>query len=214
MSNSINTNIAAYYAQANITAASIAASSSVARLSSGNRIVQASDDVSALATGTSLLTTVSALKAAQTNAAQGTSLLQVADGALAQIQTILQQQKSIALQAGSGSLTDTDRGFLNQQFQALASQIDSLTSSTTFNGVKLINGQLSQTVNVNSNTTNATKSSMSVNFDPATVIVDTDTLILNGVTLTFADAPAAAGDVQTGGNNQQSLDNLYRTSTT
>src|SRR4051812_27091612 len=120
MSNSINTNIAAYYAQANITLASQLASSSVARLSSGNRIVQASDDVAGLATGASLLTQVSALKTAQTNASQGNSLLQVADGALAQIQNILQQQQSLALQAQSGSLTDVDRGFLNQQFSKLS----------------------------------------------------------------------------------------------
>src|SRR3954468_5686209 len=109
MSNSINTNIAAFFAQANITSASNLASSSVARLSSGNRIVQASDDVAALATGTSLQTQVSALKAALTNASQGSSLLQVADGALQQIQNILQQQQAIALQAASGSLTNVDR---------------------------------------------------------------------------------------------------------
>ncbi len=205
MANSINTNIAAYFAQANITTAAAQASSSVARLSSGNRIVQASDDVSALATGTSLLTTVSALRTAQINASQGNSLLQVADGALAQIQSILQQQKSIALQAGSGSLTDTDRGFLNQQFQALTAEIDSLTNSTTFNGVKLINGSLSQTVNVNSNTNKAASSGMSVNF---TAIAATNTLILNSVTVTFAASPSAAGDVQMGGSIANTLDNL------
>ncbi len=62
MTNSINTNIAAYYAQANITTASNESASSVARLSSGNRIVEASDDVAALAVGTSIGTQVSALK--------------------------------------------------------------------------------------------------------------------------------------------------------
>ncbi len=143
MPNSINTNIAAYFAQANIATAANQAAYAVARLSSGNRIVLASDDVAALAIGTSLATQVSALRTAQTNAAQGNSLLQVADGALAQIQNILQRQKAIALQAGSGSLTDTDRGFLNQEFQALSTQIDNLTRSTTFNGVNLIDGSLS-----------------------------------------------------------------------
>src|SRR5947207_1642742 len=97
--NSINTNLSAYYAQANIGIASEAASASVSRLSSGNRIVKASDDVAALAIGAKLQTTVVALKSAQNNAAQGTSLLQVADGALDQITKILQRQKAIALQA-------------------------------------------------------------------------------------------------------------------
>ena len=103
MSNSINTNIAAYYAQANITSANNAATSSVARLSSGNAIVQASDNVAALAIGNSLNSQVAQLTTAQTNASQGSSLLQVADGSLAQIGSILNQQNSIALQAASGS---------------------------------------------------------------------------------------------------------------
>jgi len=79
MSNSINTNIAAYYAQQNITAASNAATSSVARLSSGNAIVQASDNVAGLATGTSLASQVSALKAAQTNASQSADIGRTVD---------------------------------------------------------------------------------------------------------------------------------------
>jgi len=142
MANSINTNIAAFYAQANIATAANNAQSSVARLSSGNRIVQASDDVAALATGTSLQAQVGALKTAQTNAAQGISLLQVADGGLAQIGNILQQQQSLALQAGSGALTNTTRGFLNQQFQALTQQINILATGTSFNGVQLIDGSI------------------------------------------------------------------------
>ena len=183
MSNSINTNIAAYFAQANLTKASDDASSSVARLSSGNRIVRASDDVAALATGTSLLSTVSALRAAQNNAAQGASLLQVADGALAQIQNILQQQKSIALQAGSGTLTNTDRGFLNQQFQALTQQINSLSDSTTFNGVQLINGSLSNSALVDDVTSQSKTASASINL-AVNPTVSGDTLTIAGVQLT------------------------------
>jgi flagellin len=210
MASSINTNVAAYYAQSNISAATAASSSDVARLSSGNRIVQASDDVAALATGTSLATQVSALRTAQTNAAQGNSLLQVADGALAQINNILQQQKSIALQAGSGALTDTDRGFLNQQFQALANQIDNLTTSTTFNGVGLIDGSLTQRVAVASNTDKAARASMSVTFSGTgvagqTFIVGTGA---GAITLTSSASPASQEQFQAGTNTQSSLDNL------
>ena len=205
MTSSINTNIAAFYAQANIAAASNSATSSVARLSSGNRIVQASDDVAALATGTSLQSQVSALKAAQTNASQGTSLLQVADGALAQIGNILQQQQSLALQAGAGSLTDTDRGFLNEQFQALSTEINTLASSTTFNGVNLVDGSLSSTTAIKSNTGTSAASAVTAKIltDSSTDFVAGDTLTINGYTVTFAanNAPVA-GDVTvgTGGN--------------
>jgi flagellin len=210
MTSSINTNVAAYYAQANIAAANTATSSDVARLSSGNRIIQASDDVASLATGTSLANQVSALRAAQTNAAQGNSLLQVADGALAQIQIILQQQKSIALQAGSGALTDTDRGFLNQQFQALSQQIDNLTTSTTFNGVGLIDGSLTQRVGVASNTSNATQATMSINFTGTgaagqTFIVGTGA---GAITLTSAATPADQTEFTAGTDTTSTLDNL------
>lgn len=202
---SINTNIAAQYALQNISAASSSTSSSVARLSSGNRIVQASDDVAGLSIGTSLQTQVSALNTALLNASQATSLLQVADGALAQIQTILQQQKSIALQAGSGSLTDVDRGFLNQQFQALSDQINNLTTSTTFNSVGLIDGSISQTVSLGSVSTAATQSSAALTF---TTIAAGNTIIINGVTLTAAAAPGGAGQFQRGSDIATTVQNL------
>ncbi len=140
--NSINTNIAAFSAQANINDANSAASSSISRLSSGDRIVRAADDVASLSVGTSLRTNVSTLKIAALNTSQGSSLLQVADGALAEITDILQRQASIATQASSGSLTSAERGFLNQEFQALTEEIDRLAEGTNFNGVSLLNGTL------------------------------------------------------------------------
>lgn len=143
--NSINTNIAAYSAQSNIGKASNSASASIARLSSGNRITKASDDVAALSIGTSLRTGVTTLKTALLNANQGSSLLQVADGALSQLSEILQRQKAIATQASSGSVGDAERGFLNQEFQALTNEINRIAGSTNFNGVKLINGGLGTT---------------------------------------------------------------------
>lgn len=142
MLNSINTNIAAYSAQQNIGKASTSAGASIARLSSGDRITRAADDVASLSVGTSLRTQVTSLRQALVNSSQGSSLLQVADGALQQVTDILQRQKSIAVQAGSGSLTDAERGFLNQEFQALTEEIDRIVDTTNFNGVKLIAGAL------------------------------------------------------------------------
>ena len=149
--NSINTNIAAYYAQSNIGKASSMSSSSIARLSSGNRIVQASDDVAAMSAGTSLRTNVTTLRMALINTSQGSSLLQVADGALSQVTDILQRQKAIAVQAGSGSLTSAERSFLNQEFQNLTQEIDRLAEQTNFNGVDLLNGDLFEITNVETN---------------------------------------------------------------
>lgn len=140
--NSINTNVAAYFAQQNIGKANSMVSGSVGRLSSGSRIVRASDDVAAMSVGTSLRTTVSTLKVGLLNASQGTSMLQVADGALGKMQDMLLRQKALATQATSGSLTSAERGFLNQEFQNLTQEIDRLVQNTNFNGVNLLSGTL------------------------------------------------------------------------
>jgi flagellin len=183
MVNSINTNIAAYFAQANIGISSNLATKSVARLSSGNRIVNASDDVAALSIGTSLRTSVSTLKIAKLNAAQGATLLQIADGALGQVAEILQRQKAIAIQAGSGSLSDTDRGFLDQEFQALVEEIDRLSSSTNFNNVNLIDGSLQGS--------NPLRSDAGANTATITGFATQGTLI---TAVAFADGAGSLGD--------------------
>jgi len=207
MTNSINTNIAAFSAQGNITRASDLAAANVARLSSGNAIIQASDNVAALAVGTSLATQVNVLKTAQGNAAQGTSLLQVADGALGQIQSILQTMQSVAQQAQSGSLTDTNRGFLDQEFQKLANEVDALAKGTQFNGVNLIDGSIAtggsnnplRDATIASKTTNAaaTISGFTAGTDITAVRFNLDTTTANDTTFvgalsggTFTVAPA------------------------
>jgi len=142
MTTSINTNVSAYFAQNNLRSASAAAQSSIARLSSGNRIIRASDDVAALSIGTVLRTDVSTLKTALSNTAQAGSLIQVADGALQRLGEILQRQKALATQGNADTLSDTERGYLNQEFQALVSEYDRIVSKTNFNGIGLLNGNL------------------------------------------------------------------------
>lgn len=138
----IISNSSAMTAQTNLSRANLDSASSISRLSSGNRISRAADDVAGLAVGTILQTNVSTLKAALSNTAQAGSLLGVADGALKNIGDILQRQKALASQSTSGSLDAAARGFLDQEFQALKSEIDRIVDSTIFNGKKLIDGSL------------------------------------------------------------------------
>lgn len=111
-----------------------------AALSSGHAITQASQDVADLAVGTSLNTQVTTLRSALSNASQASSLLQVANGGLNQQLNILEQQKAIAVQASSGTLDDTTRSALDQQFQGLTDELNQIAGSTNFNGVSLLNG--------------------------------------------------------------------------
>jgi len=138
----INSNLISGSATRNLGSANNTVSSSVARLSSGNRIIKASDDVAGLAIGTSIKSTVNTLQIALLNTQQAGSVLSIADGALAQIGDILGRQKALATQANSGSLGATERGYLDQEFQALVSEIDRIVDSTSFNGITLLNGTL------------------------------------------------------------------------
>ena len=203
---SINTNQAALVAQVNIGNANTATSDNVKALSSGSRIVNASTDVAALSTGTALQSQVNVLNTALTVASQGSSLLQVADGALAQIQSILQRQQAIATSAQSGSLSDTQRGFLDQEFQSLTKQVDQLSDSTNFNGVKLLNGAISQSLNstVSSNASTASSGSYTVTTNAA----DGDTLTINGAAFTIANSPSNSSQVQKGNTISSTVANV------
>lgn len=211
MANSINTNIAALTAQQNISVASNKATSSIARLSSGNRIVRASDDVAALSAGSSLRTNVTTLRRALINTSQGSSLLQVADGALAQVTEILQRQKAIAVQAGGGSLTDTERSFLNQEFTNLTSEIDRLVENTNFNGVKLLDGSLSDASVGSAVTDQGSKATATLTFSDN--VDDGETVIINGVTLTGETniADVGAGEFFIGASIAETVQNLANT---
>jgi flagellin len=117
-----------------------AASSSVSKLASGSRIVKASDDAAGLAIGTRLKADVTVLTQSGINAAQGASVVQVADGGLARIGDVLQRMKALAAQSLSGVPTDTERGFIDAEYQALLEEIDDMATTTRFNGASLLDG--------------------------------------------------------------------------
>lgn len=212
MANSINTNISAYFAQANIAKASTSASTSVSRLSSGNFITKASDDVARLSIGTSFATTVRTLRQALVNASQGASLLQVADGALGQVTEILQRQKTLAVQASSGNLSNTDRSFLNQEFQALTQQIDFIASTASFNGVKLLDGGLSTSSRLEDTTKQASAGAAILAL--STNLTDGDTITINGLVFTAKNTVANNQQFQIGATAIDTAKNLAAKLTT
>lgn len=162
---SLISNSAAQYAQQFLKQASSESTASISRLSSGDRINKASADVAGLAIGTTLSTNVSTLKAALTNTSQANSLLGVADGALANIASILQKQKALATQATSGALSAAALGYLNEEFQSLTQEIDSIASTTNFNGINLIDGSLYVPSQITTNASaNSTCTSGTISF--------------------------------------------------
>jgi len=149
MANTITTNTTANTALRYLTINNMNAGSSVAKLSSGSRIVKASDDAASLAVGTKLKADVTALKQAAINASHATSVLQVADGGMARIADILQRMKALAVQASSGSLSDNERAYLDKEYQQLLTQVNDIAGQTKFNGQALIDGSLGTTLTLN-----------------------------------------------------------------
>lgn len=142
MSMNVISNYAANVAHRNLMNSDAAATSSLAKLSSGSRVVSAKDDAAAMAIGARLNSTVNALKQASVNAGQGVSMLQIADGAMARVNDVLVRMKTLAVQAGSGQLSSTERGMLDTEYQSLVSEVTRIAAATDFNGQQLVNGSL------------------------------------------------------------------------
>ncbi len=143
-------NFAANVAHRNLVQSDMQATSSLAKLSAGTRVLTAKDDAASLAIGSRLAAEVSALKQATVNANQGISLLQIADGAMARISDILIRAKTLAVQAGSGQLSDIERSMLDTELQALLSEISRISLDTEFNGNHLLSGSQSMSATLDS----------------------------------------------------------------
>lgn len=148
----IISNFAANVAHRNLVVSDREVTTSLAKLSSGSRVGSAKDDAASLAIGSRLNAEVQAQKQAMVNAGQASSMLQIADGAMAKVNDILVRMKTLAVQSGSGQLATTERTLLDTEFQALLSEIDRIANDTEFNGVKLIDGSSNTSTTLNAQT--------------------------------------------------------------
>ena len=116
---------------------------STERLSSGLRVNSAADDAAGLAIRELMRTDITALQQGVRNANDAISLLQTADGALAVIDEKLTRMKELAEQAATGTYDSTQRLMIESEYQAMASEITRIANATDFNGIHLLNGNLS-----------------------------------------------------------------------
>ena len=136
----INTNIAATVTANSMKTNARAMETSMERLSTGKRINSASDDAAGLAIETRMTSQIRGLQQAARSANDGVALLQTADGAAAEISNMFQRMRELAVQAQSGTLAADDLTNLNQEFAALANEIDRVATDTTFNNKAIIGG--------------------------------------------------------------------------
>jgi flagellin len=136
----ISTNVAALNAQKNLQFTQAGMNKSLARMSSGFRINQAADDAAGLAISENLKAQVRGLRQASRNANDGISLVQVAEGGLNEVSNMLIRLRELSVQAASDTIGDTERKFIDVEYQQLKSEIQRIAEVTTFNGRDLLNG--------------------------------------------------------------------------
>ena len=134
----INTNIAAQLTANSMRENQRTMENTMERLSTGKRINSASDDAAGLAIETRMDSQIRGLSQASRNANDGISMLETADGAASEMNDMLQRMRELAVQAQQGTLTTEDKSNLNQEFAALATEIDRIATDTTFNNIAIM----------------------------------------------------------------------------
>jgi flagellin len=160
----VNTNVASLNAQRHLYNTTSRFGKSMERLSSGLRINRSGDDAAGLAISESLKSDIRALQQASRNAADGISLVQTAEGSLDEVNNILLRLRELAEQAATETLGEDERVYMNNEFQELLDEINRISNTAEFNGIKLLDGT-AQTLRVQVGIgTDATTSAVSINL--------------------------------------------------
>ena len=160
---------------------------STEKLSSGYRINRAADDAAGLSISEKMRGQIRGLEQASTNAQDGISMIQTAEGALNESQAILQRMRELSVQASNGTATDEDRTAIQDEVSQLQNELDRISSTTEFNTMKLLDGSLSQSGAVTDGVTT---------FGSSDAFTATKATIKGGVTLgsTALDVDASQED--------------------
>lgn len=136
----INTNIDSQKATNSLQKTNISLSKSYERLSSGFRITEAADDVAGLALTSKIDSYSASVSQAIRNASDGIALSQTAEGAMNEIYNNINRIRELAIQSSSGTVTNSERSYINTESAMLISEIDRIANTTKFNGMVLLNG--------------------------------------------------------------------------
>jgi flagellin len=137
---SVNTNLSSLFSQRKIRENQDDLSRSMEKLSSGLRINSAKDDSAGLTISSEMTASIRSAQSLNRNIGDGISLVQVAEGALTEVDQILQRARELAVQASNGTLNSSDRKVLNQEFLQLKSEVDRLADSTEIFGIHPLKG--------------------------------------------------------------------------
>lgn len=165
----VTSNIAALNAYRNLSNTQAAQNSSLEKLSSGYRINKAADDAAGLAISQGLQAQIGGLTVATTNAQDAISVVQTADGALTETQSILQRMRNLAVQSANGGSQDATAQAASQtEFSQLQTELDRIGNTTAFGGQKLLDGTYKGQFQVGANNTADDRISVDLTGTPMT----------------------------------------------
>lgn len=194
---SINTNIGALSAQANMTRVNDQLNTAMTRLSTGLRINAAKDDAAGMAIGEKMTSQIMGLNQAVRNATDGKNLIDTTESAHVEVSNMMQRLRELAVQSANDTNTSSDRGNIVSESRQLIAEINRVSETTTFNGMKVMDGTFggkqfqigadaNQTVNINVDSTRATdigaftlRSDVNVAAGPSAIAAAT-TLVISG----------------------------------
>ncbi len=187
----INTNISAVVTNNQLQKAQTNLERSLERLSSGYKINHASDDAAGMAISLKMKLQIRGLDQSDNNAADGVSVLQTAEGAIAEIQSMLTRMKELSVQAANDTNADGEREAIQKELQSLNKEIDRIANDTEFNSQSLINGNLERRVYTRNNVHGVEQFECSSNIaagdygitvaqDARQAVVKSGTVTLNG----------------------------------
>lgn len=136
----INTNIASIAAQRTLGVSQERESHALRAIASGSKFVRAGDDPAGLAISENLRGQISGIRQAKSNSSNAISLIQVAEGGLNEQTNIVIRLRELAIQASSDNVSDTERGFLDQEYQSLSQEFDRIAKTTRFGTKSLLDG--------------------------------------------------------------------------
>jgi flagellin len=189
----ITTNVASLNAQRTLTGTQREMSKSMAQLASGSRITRAADDAAGLGISENLKSQIRSFTQASRNANDGISLVQVAEGGLAEISNILTRMRELAIQAASDTVGDRERSFIDAEVQQLKAESQRIAKTTRFGDQNLIDGsgeKFDIQVGINNNDFEDR-----ISFSPAELDATAENLGISG--LDFKSKRAAQDSLQT-----------------
>ncbi len=185
-------NISAIYAQNNLANTQASLSKTLQQLSSGSRINSGADDAAGLSLANGLQASSTALTQSAANASEGVDFLQVADGALSQVTSLLNRAVTLATEASNGTLNSSQVGAANSEYQKILTEVDTINNNTEYNGINTFAKNAALSVGSATDTVDITDATNGAGKGSATVTYNNLSLTIDGSGLGATDNPVAA----------------------